>query len=194
MQQGVQQHDPWPFEAQSGRDSTMGLPGVLGTCRQSTSAISAMPMGAPGCPEFAAWTASMESARIALAMARRLGVLAGVSIKGAHCPTGGGSRQPKRRYGSIPAPLQCPFGCLADNSGRHDSAVAIRGPGMAKTAIHHARSANTTHLSDSSGVETRTTLRMANPASLNSRSRSWRETRSSGERPNPSLPKVCVST
>ena len=34
--------------------------------------MSAMPIGAPGCPEFAAWTASMLKARIALARSRRL--------------------------------------------------------------------------------------------------------------------------
>ena len=39
----------------------------------STSAISAMPMGVPGWPELAFCTASMDSARMALANSRRVG-------------------------------------------------------------------------------------------------------------------------
>jgi len=35
--------------------------------------MSAMPIGAPGCPEFAAWTASMLRALIAFARSRRAG-------------------------------------------------------------------------------------------------------------------------
>ena len=89
--------EPWPFEStKRSRFHHFGLPGLcLSTSRHSTSAMSAMPMGAPGCPEFAACTASMESARMALARARRVGVVAGVSIKGAHCPTGGWRGQPE---------------------------------------------------------------------------------------------------
>src|SRR5262249_28203603 len=40
--------------------------------RHSTSAISAMPIGMPGWPEFAFCTASIASARITFTMSRRL--------------------------------------------------------------------------------------------------------------------------
>ncbi len=36
--------------------------------------MSAMPMGIPGWPELAFWTASMLNARIALASCRRVGI------------------------------------------------------------------------------------------------------------------------
>ncbi len=36
--------------------------------------MSAMPMGAPGWPELAFWTASMDRARMALARSRRVGM------------------------------------------------------------------------------------------------------------------------
>ena len=76
---------------------------------------------------------------------------------------------------------------------------ATIGPGdtpHARSASYfpHARSASTTHLSESNGVETRTTSRTANPASRNSCSRSARDTRDSGVRPKPNFPKVCVRT
>ena len=67
------------------------------------------------------------------------------------------------------------------------------GAGRAAAAAQ-ARSASTIHLSDSSGADTRITLRIAKPASRNSCSSSLRDTRDSGGRPRPSLPKVCVST
>jgi hypothetical protein len=38
--------------------------------------MSAIPIGMPGCPEFARCTASMLSARMALATSRRLGIWA----------------------------------------------------------------------------------------------------------------------
>ncbi len=40
--------------------------------RQTTSAISAIPIGAPGCPEFAFCTASIANTRIAFAIRRSL--------------------------------------------------------------------------------------------------------------------------
>ena len=36
--------------------------------------MSAIPMGAPGWPEFAFWTASIDKARMALASSRRVGM------------------------------------------------------------------------------------------------------------------------
>ena len=41
--------------------------------------MSAMPIGAPGWPELAAWTASIASARMALAIRVGIGVAMGVS-------------------------------------------------------------------------------------------------------------------
>ena len=61
-------------------------------------------------------------------------------------------------------------------------------------AALQARSASTIHLSENSGVETRTMSRMARPASRNSPCNSAVDTRDSGERPNPNFPKVWVST
>src|SRR5690606_3987749 len=55
----------------------------------STSAMSAMPMGMPGWPELAAWTASMARMRMALARSRRLGLVMGLGGRGrrnAYCP------------------------------------------------------------------------------------------------------------
>src|SRR5690606_19643803 len=50
---------------------------LAGLCRMkprhNTSAISAIPMGAPGWPELAFWTASMLRARMALASSRDWG-------------------------------------------------------------------------------------------------------------------------
>ena len=48
--------------------------------RHSTSAISAIPMGAPGWPEFAAWTASIASTRITLASSLFVGILDPVPV------------------------------------------------------------------------------------------------------------------
>src|SRR5258706_434480 len=54
--------------------SRFGQAGLRGLCRrcrpQSASAISAIPMGMPGCPDLAASTASIASARIAFASSR----------------------------------------------------------------------------------------------------------------------------
>src|SRR3546814_829741 len=57
--------------------------------------MSAMPIGMPGWPELAAWTASMARKRMALARSRRLGVVMGGKSReaapgdsrAAHCPT-----------------------------------------------------------------------------------------------------------
>src|ERR1039458_7707643 len=53
--------------------------GLTGLCfrksRHSTSAISAMPIGAPGWPELACWTASIASTRSTLASSRRVGIV-----------------------------------------------------------------------------------------------------------------------
>ena len=57
-----------------------------------------------------------------------------------------------------------------------------------------ALSASTTHLSESSGVDTRTTATILNPAWRKSSCSSARETRDSGVRPRPNFPNVCVST
>src|SRR3546814_10544648 len=54
-----------------------------------------MPIGMPGWPELAAWTASMARKRMALARSRRLGVVMGGKSREAapgdsrvaHCPT-----------------------------------------------------------------------------------------------------------
>ena len=52
----------------------------LKNSRQTTSAISAIPIGAPGCPEFAFCTASIANTRIAFAIRRSLsGVVIGQS-------------------------------------------------------------------------------------------------------------------
>ena len=57
------------WTTQNGHDQP--IVGLLGLCCmwsfQSTSAMSAMPIGAPGCPEFAFCTASMLKARMAFA-------------------------------------------------------------------------------------------------------------------------------
>ena len=68
--------EAWPFESTNrSRSHQVGLPGLnLSTSRHRTSAMSAMPMGAPGWPELAFWTASMERARMALASSRRVGM------------------------------------------------------------------------------------------------------------------------
>src|SRR5712664_4181796 len=59
--------EPWPLE--STKRSRPGHAGFFGLWRRkrrhSTSAISAMPIGMPGWPEFAFWTASIASARMA---------------------------------------------------------------------------------------------------------------------------------
>src|SRR5271154_7258514 len=67
--------DAWPFESTNrSRSHQVGLPGLnLSTSRHRTSAMSAIPMGAPGWPELAFWTASIDNARMALASSRRGG-------------------------------------------------------------------------------------------------------------------------
>ena len=47
----------------------------------STVATSAMPIGMPGWPEFAFSTASIASARIALAISRSEGLPAGMQVR-----------------------------------------------------------------------------------------------------------------
>src|SRR5690554_3769160 len=65
--------EPCPLDMM--KRSLFTHPGFTGLCRRksfhSTSAISAMPMGAPGWPDLAFWTASMERARMALASSKR---------------------------------------------------------------------------------------------------------------------------
>src|SRR4051794_20288078 len=62
--------DAWPLD--STKRSRSNQPGSVGLWRRCRShratAMSAMPMGAPGWPELACCTASMDSARIALAI------------------------------------------------------------------------------------------------------------------------------
>ena len=56
-------------------------------CRWSlhrTSAMSAMPIGMPGCPELAFWTASIARARMALASCRRCDDLTFGRLEGRH--------------------------------------------------------------------------------------------------------------
>ena len=67
--------EPCPFE--STKRSRSGQPGLAGLWRrwsfQSTSAMSAIPIGIPGWPDFARSTASIASARTAFASSRRAG-------------------------------------------------------------------------------------------------------------------------
>src|SRR5574343_1124716 len=62
--------EPWPLD--STKRSRLAQAGLLGLCcrwrAHKATAMSAMPMGAPGWPELACCTASMASARMALAM------------------------------------------------------------------------------------------------------------------------------
>src|ERR1700679_1790016 len=64
--------EPWP--ADKTKRSRSGQAGSAGSNfrnrEKSTVAASAMPIGMPGWPLFAAWTAAMERARIALARRR----------------------------------------------------------------------------------------------------------------------------
>src|SRR5919108_559172 len=64
--------EAWP--ADSTKRSRSGHVGSIGAWRrkrvQSTYAIGAAPIGAPGCPEFAFWTASIERVRM-VSIARR---------------------------------------------------------------------------------------------------------------------------
>ena len=65
----------WTARSGRGRPSA-GFAGLC--CRKSlhsTSAMSAMPIGMPGWPELARCTASMLSARMALASSRRVGII-----------------------------------------------------------------------------------------------------------------------
>src|SRR5271169_5913479 len=85
--------DAWPFErTKRSRSHHPGFPGLnLSTSRQSTSATSASPMGAPGWPELAFWTASIDKARMALARSRRVGMTSFLFNKcdgeqAAYCP------------------------------------------------------------------------------------------------------------
>src|SRR5690625_2858327 len=62
--------DPCPLDnTKRSRSAQDGSEGLWRKCLpHSATAISAIPMGAPGWPEFACWTASMDKMRIALAM------------------------------------------------------------------------------------------------------------------------------
>src|SRR6476469_6706447 len=62
--------EPWPLDrTKRSRSAQCGLAGLWRRWRpHRATAMSAMPMGAPGWPELACWTASMDSARIALAI------------------------------------------------------------------------------------------------------------------------------
>src|SRR5487761_2286755 len=73
--------EAWPLEStKRSRSLQWGLAGLCLRWRpQSATAISAMPMGAPGWPELAFCTASMASARMALAM-RECGTVAVPSV------------------------------------------------------------------------------------------------------------------
>src|SRR5690606_11538582 len=61
--------EPWPLDStKRSRLAQAGLLGLWRKCRpHKATAMSAMPMGAPGWPEFAACTASIAKARMALA-------------------------------------------------------------------------------------------------------------------------------
>jgi len=73
--------EPWPADStKRSRSSQLGLTGLCLRCDpHKATAMSAMPMGAPGWPELAACTASMARARIALAMSVWLAVLVGAA-------------------------------------------------------------------------------------------------------------------
>src|SRR3546814_15039759 len=66
--------EPWPAEStKRSRSAQAGAAGSNFRKREnSTVATSAMPIGMPGWPELACCTASIASARIALAMSRWL--------------------------------------------------------------------------------------------------------------------------
>src|SRR5262245_52708452 len=142
-----------------------GLDGLcLRKSRHSTSAISAMPIGAPGCPETAAWTASMESARMALASVRRVGVVVGVSIKGAHCPIRGDAAATQNRTkrpaaGGLTGNVSEDIHLGAANAGEM-TVLCAAGMAPRGRTPRHARSARTTHLSDNNGADTRITARI----------------------------------
>ena len=76
--------EPCPFDnTKRSRSHQRGLPGLcFKKSFQSTSAMSAMPMGAPGWPELAACTASIESARIAFASRRRFAAASALLLVG----------------------------------------------------------------------------------------------------------------
>src|SRR3954465_12279829 len=68
--------EPWPLDStKRSRSNQPGSAGLCLTCRpHSATAMSAMPMGAPGWPEFACCTASMANARIAFAIRDSLAI------------------------------------------------------------------------------------------------------------------------
>src|SRR5690606_15881566 len=68
--------EPWPLDStKRSRSAHCGLAGLcLRKSLQSTSAISAMPIGAPGCPLLAFCTESMPRPGMPLARPRRLGL------------------------------------------------------------------------------------------------------------------------
>src|SRR5690606_25912766 len=94
--------EPWPLE--STKRSRLGHLGLAGLWRRtsfhSTSAISAMPMGAPGWPLLACWTASILRARMALARSRRAGMGVTLLENGANGAPGDGP--PGEKGGHFP--------------------------------------------------------------------------------------------
>src|SRR5208337_2066319 len=63
--------------ADSTKRSRSGHLGLVGLCRRwrvhKTYAIGAAPNGIPGCPEFAFWTASIDSVRMVLMQSSSIG-------------------------------------------------------------------------------------------------------------------------
>src|SRR3978361_2260291 len=71
--------DAWPLDStKRSRSLQCGFFGLClrWRCHRAT-AMSAIPIGAPGCPEFACCTASMASARIAFAIRDSLAIVGG---------------------------------------------------------------------------------------------------------------------
>ena len=132
----VREHEAVPVRPRRGR------PGRA--CRwslQSTSAMSAIPIGMPGWPEFARCTASMASARTALARSLREGIAAEVSCcadasagRSGHTVPGANSGGPSI---SAPGRRSAPLGPRARAAGIDRSVKAAdsrRADGAAQTA------------------------------------------------------------
>ncbi len=65
--------EPWPFDRMN-RSRSIQCGSAASNCMKSlnsTVAMSAMPIGAPGCPLLACCTASMDKKRMQLAISRR---------------------------------------------------------------------------------------------------------------------------
>src|SRR5690554_2887144 len=80
--------EPWPLDRM--KRSRSAQFGLFGLCFRwsfhSTSAISAIPIGAPGWPELAFCTASMLNARIAFAKCLRVAIIYVLLLKKLSCP------------------------------------------------------------------------------------------------------------